>query len=108
MLVHCQSHLVENELFPEGADAFRFNAVTSKYNVSFVNRLDDVSLTSSTHNITTAPPANTGLAHNFKVACSPSNSYKKSIKIDAIIFTNFKEGKYWDAWLRNALAIARA
>ena len=39
---------------------------------------------------------------------TPVESFKHSIKGDSIHFSNFKEGKYWDAWRRNTLATARA
>ena len=58
--------------------------------------------------MTTTSPTNNGLADNFKVAYSPADSFKKSIKRNASLFTTFKEGKYWDTWCRNTLATARA
>ena len=73
-----------------------------------MNEPDAITLIRSTGNITTTPPANTGLVDNFKVACLPDDYFKKNFKGDACIFTNFKEGKYWDAWKRNDLATTRA
>ena len=37
MLVHYQSYLMSTELFPVDADTFRFNSITSKDCISFVN-----------------------------------------------------------------------
>ena len=73
-----------------------------------MNHPDDIALISLTGDITIAPPPKTGLVCNFKFAYSPADFFKKCIKRDASLFTNFKEGKYWDAWSRNALATARA
>ena len=72
-----------------------------------MNHPDSIALMSSTGYMNTTPPSNTGLAENFKVSSSPADSFKKSIKRDAIIFTTFKEEKYWDTWLSNTLATAR-
>ena len=63
---------------------------------------------SSTGDITTTPPTNNELVDNLKVAYSPADSLKNSIKIDASIFTTFKKGKHWDTWHMNTLATARA
>ena len=68
-----------------------------------MNHPNNVALISSTGDITATSPANNGLADDFKVAFSPADSLKKSIKIDASIFTTFKEGKYWGIWRRNTL-----
>ena len=76
--------------------------------ISFAKHPDDIALMSSTGESTTKTPANTGLSDNFKVTFSPVDSFKKSIKRDSGIFTNFKEGKYWENWHRNTLATARA
>ena len=39
---------------------------------------------------------------------TPVESFKRSIKRDSGHFTNFKEGKYWDASQRNTFSTARA
>ena len=93
---------------PEDADTFRFNLMTRKYCISFVNHPDDITLISSTCDMTTTPPTNTVLEHNFKAVYSPVSVLKNSIKRDASIFNTFKEGKYWDTWRRKTLATARA
>ena len=72
-----------------------------------MNNPDDIALISSTCDMATSLPANTGLAENFKVAYSLAYSFKKSIKRDSSIFTIFKGGKYWDTCHRNSLAISR-
>ena len=79
------------ELFPEDTDDFRFNSISIKDHVSFANHSDDIALLSSTGEITTTPPANYGLANNFKFSSSPDDSFKKSIKRDERLFTTFKE-----------------
>ena len=97
MLVHYQSHLIATELFAEYSDAFKFNSISIKNHVSFVNHLDDIELIISTGYITVTSPANTGLVDNFKVAYSPADSFKNSIKRDTSLLTTFKEGAHWDA-----------
>ena len=108
MLLHYQSHLIATEIFPENACGFRFNTMTRRDCVSLLNHLDTIELISSTGDMNAAPPAYTGLADNFKVACSPNDSSKKHIKIHASLFNTFKEGKHWDTWRKNALVTARA
>ena len=80
MLVHYQSHLIATELFPEDADAFRFNSMTRKYCISLVNQPDSIALISSSGDINTTPHVNTRLVDNFKVACSPDDSFKILLK----------------------------
>ena len=108
ILVYYQSHLIAKEFLPEDIDTFMFNEMSRKYLSSFVNHPDYNALIMSTGEITNKPPTNTVLAHNFKVTYSPADSFKKSIKRDAGIFTTFKEGKYWDTWRRNTLATTSA
>ena len=81
--------------------------MTRKDHVSFVNHTDYIALIRSTGNITTVPPANTGLADNFKVTHSPADSFKKSIKRYASVFNTSKEGKYWDTQRRNSIVTTR-
>ena len=71
MMVYYQSHLRANDLLPEDTETFRFNSMTRKDHNSFVNHPDAMVLVSSTCDMTTIMPANSGLADNFKVACSP-------------------------------------
>ena len=59
-----------------------------------MNYLDAIALMSTTGDINTAPPANTGLSDNFKVSYSPDDSFKKYVKRDASLFANFKGGKH--------------
>ena len=92
MLVRCQSHLIANELFSEDTEIFRFNIASRKYWRSFVNHPDDISLISSTGDITVKPPTNIRLADNFKVTHLPADSFTKSIKIDSGVFTTLEEG----------------
>ena len=73
-----------------------------------MNHPDTVAFISSTGDTTNPLPVNTGLVDNFKVAYSPAYSFRNSIEVDAIIFTTFKEGKYWDTWRMNTLTTARA
>ena len=108
MIVHYQSHLIATELLPEYTHTFRFNSITRKDHISFVNHQDDIALTSSTGGINTTAPASTGIADNFKVTHSLADSFKKSIKRDASIFTTFKEGKYRDTSHRNTISTTRA
>ena len=83
MLVNYQSHRIATEIFPEDADAFSFNSTTRKDCISFVNHPDAIVLMSSTCNITTTPTANTGLADNFKVACSHlQESHFSNLQLD--------------------------
>ena len=107
MLVRYQCHLISAELFPEDAYSLSFNTMTSKDNVSFVNHLDGIALISSTGDTTAAPSDSTTLVHTFKVAHSPDDSLKNSLKRDASLFTTFNEGKHWDTWFMNALSTAR-
>ena len=81
------------ELFPEDADNFRFNSISRKECISFVNHPDTIALIRSTGDITNTPHANTGLADNFKVSYSPADLFKKYIKRDASLFNTFKEVK---------------
>ena len=69
---------------------------------------DDIALVISTCDITATLSTNTGFAENFKVTYSLDDSFKKSIKREASLFTTFKEGKYWDSWRRNTLTTSRA
>ena len=108
MIVHYQSYFRAKDLLPEYIETFRFNSITRKDYVSFVNHPDAIALVSSTGDMTTTPPAKTGLVHNFKVTSFLSDSFKNSIKRDASLFNTFKEGNYWGAWRRNALATTRA
>ena len=107
ILVHYQSHLRTKEFLPEDISTFRFNTMARKDYFSFVNHPHAIELIRSTCDITTAPPANTGLTDNFKVAHSPAYSLKKSIMWDASLFTTFKEVKNWGTWRRNELDTAR-
>ena len=68
------------ELFPEDADAFRFNSITSKDCMSVVNHSDAIALISSKGYITTTTPANTGTSYNFKVTYSPDDFFKNLLK----------------------------
>ena len=61
MMVHYQSHLSTNGHFPEDIETFRFHSITRKDYVYFVRHPDDIALVSSTHDITTTLPANSGL-----------------------------------------------
>ena len=72
MMVHYQSHLSTDVLLPEDIETFRFNSITRKYHVSFVRHPEHIALVSSTGDMNTTPPVNTGLADNFKVAYSPA------------------------------------
>ena len=92
MLVHYQCHFIAKEIFPEDIHTFMLNTISRKYWRSFVNHPDAIASIISTGDITAKPPTNTGLADNFKVTFSPADSLKKSIKRDAGLFTNFKEG----------------
>ena len=74
--------------------AFRSNSITRNIYFSFVKYLDDIALVSLKGDMTTNSPASTELAHNFKVSHSLADSFKRSIKRDAIIFATVKEGKY--------------
>ena len=73
----------------------------------FVNHPDTIALISSTGGITTKSSSNTGLWGKFKATYSPADSFKKSIKRDAGLFTTIKKGKYWDTCHRNTLAPVR-
>ena len=65
-----------------------------------------MSLVSSIGDMTTTQPANSGLSENFKFSYSPAESFKKSFKRDASIFTTFK-GKYWYSCRRNTTSTTR-
>ena len=62
---------------------------------------------SSTSDITIAPRSYLGLSCDFQSTYFPAESFKNSIKRDARIFTTLKDGKYWDTWHRDTIAIAR-
>ena len=108
MMVNYQSHLSTNNILPEDIETCRFTSITRKDCISFVRHPESIPLVSSRGDVTTAPPANSGLADNFKIAYFPAESFKKSIKRDASLLNTFKEGKYWDTWRRNTLATPRA
>ena len=97
MLVLYQFHLIATELFPEDADtdAFRFNSITRKEFISFVNYPDVIALIISIDDTTTTQPSNTGLVDNFKVDYFLADSLKHSVKKDTRIFTTFNEGQNW-------------
>ena len=97
MIVNYQHHLSTNNILPEDIETYRFTSIARKDHISFVRHPDSIALVSSTGDATTTPPDNTGLADNFKVAYSLAESFKKSIKRDASLFTTFNEGTYWDA-----------
>ena len=65
MMVHYQCHLRANDLLTEDIDTFRFNSINRKDHIYFVDYPDAMALVISTGNITTTPPANTGLADNL-------------------------------------------
>ena len=93
MLVQYQHHLIAMELLPADADTFKFNSITRKDHIYFVNHPDAIALSSATCKTTTDTTSNTGIEDNFKLACSPANPFRKSIERDKILFTTFKEGK---------------
>ena len=92
MLVHYQSCLIAIGLFPEYAGAFRFNSITRKDCIYCVYHPDAITLIISTGDMTVTPPANTGLAENFKVAYSLDYSFKKYVKRDASIILLLRKG----------------
>ena len=91
---HCLSHLKARDLFPEDKESFRFNSISRRDWSNFVVDADAMSLLNSTGYITAQPPPNTGLSDHFKITYSPADSFKKSIKRDANMFTTFKDGKH--------------
>ena len=56
-----------------------------------MTHLDVIALISSICDITTTPHAKTGLADNFKVAYFLADSFKKSIKRYARMFTTLRK-----------------
>ena len=90
VLVHYQSHLITKELFPEDVGSFRFNSISRKNMGAFANHPGAIALVSSAGGITANPHPNTGLAGNFKVTYSRADSFKKSTKRDANLFTTLK------------------
>ena len=80
MLVNYQLYLIATELFPEDADAFRFNSITRKDQMYFVNYPDSIALISAINDMTTTPHVNTGLTENFKVDYSPDDYFKSASK----------------------------
>ena len=71
---------------------YRFTSMTRKDHASFSNHTDDMALLITTGDVTSTPPTNSGLDEKFKVSYSSAESFKKSIKRDAGLFTTFKEG----------------
>ena len=65
--------------------------MTRKDCISFVNHPDAIALISSAGDMTTTPPANTGLSDKFKVTYSLADLFKKSIEREASLFTTFKK-----------------
>ena len=57
--------------------------------------------------MTTRKQYNLGFLGNFKSDYSLDESFKNSIKQDSSIFTELKDGKYWDIWNRSIFATAR-
>ena len=108
MMFHYQRSLVAKNLFPEELDDFSFTSITRKDCASFSEHPDGMALFIATGDVTSTPSPNSGLDENFKASYSSAESFKKSIKRDADLFTAFKEGKYWDTWHNNTLATARA
>ena len=68
MLVHYQSHLIATKIFPRDTDTLRFNSMTRKDCISLLSHPDSIALIASIGGMTAAPPVNTGIAENFKVA----------------------------------------
>ena len=108
MLLHYRSHLVATGKFPEDADSFRCNTMPKKDYRSFANHPDCDDLIRASGDITAKAPRGSGLADYSKSTYSPADSFKRSIKRDASIFTTFKDSKQWDTWRRNTVATARA
>jgi hypothetical protein len=108
MLFHHLSHLKAKGLLPENRESFRFNSINRRDWSNFVMDPDSMALLNSTLDVTTQPHPNTGLADNYKTTYSQADSFKRSIKRDASIFTTFKDSKQWDTWRRNTVATARA
>ena len=64
-------------------------------------------LLNSSGDVTVQPLSNLRPSNNPKPTYSPAESFRKSIKRDASLFTTFKDSKFWDNWRRNTLATAR-
>ena len=90
MMFHYQSVLIANNLFSEDMENHRFTSLTRKDHISFSSHPDDIALLITTGDVTYTPPPNSGLDNKFKAYYSPAESFKKSIKRDESIFTNFK------------------
>ena len=90
MLFHHLSHLKARGLLPENKESFRFNSISRRDWSNFVIDPDAMALLNSTGDITAQTPPNTRLSDNFKITYSPADSFKKSIKRDANLFTTFK------------------
>lgn len=82
-------------------DSFCFNTMTFQYHETFrkKNMRTLVYQGSSAMTSTSSTPSTTH---------APIETFKKSIKRDANLFTTFKDGKFWDNWRRTTLAAARA
>ena len=95
--------------WPAGASELRYNTISIDDWEDFIHNPTSTRMLAETGNTTSNPPP--GFAGSSKASSrqlTPVESFKRSIKRDSSQFTNFKEGKYWDTWRRNALATARA
>lgn len=110
ILNHYLKHLQDEGKFPEDKESFRFNSVSRTDCNNFRFHPTNMSLISSTGDLTIAPPPSflSPSTAPSTATCTPAEHFKKSIKRDASLFKTFSDGKFWDNWRRNTLATARA
>ena len=92
IMVRYQSHLRAKDILPGGMETFRFNYIFRKDCNSFVNHPDDITLFSSTCDMTTTPPSNFGLVDSFKVAYSPFDPFKCLLKYVQVFLLLLSQG----------------
>ena len=87
---------------------FRFTSISREDWDIFVFYPDSIRLLNSSGDVTVQPPSNLRSSNNPKPTYSSAESFRKSIKRDASLFTTFKDDKFWANQRRNTLATARA
>ena len=107
MLFFYYDHFRENDIVLRIPTSFRFTSISSEDCDIFAFHPDSMRLLNSSGDVTVQPLSNLRPSNNPKPTYSPAESFRKSIKRDASLFTTFKDSKFWDNWRRNTLATAR-
>ena len=99
--VECLKQEVE---FPSEPHEFRRNETTRESHIKLKGSPESTKILQSSGDLSTNHPPGLSGSSGSSGRCSqqpiPVESFKRSIKRDSSNFTNFKEGKHWDAWRR--------